>query len=159
MADLQLDALEAKGLIRLAQFQPELEYLFRHALVQDTAYESLLKQERRMLHRLVGDALEQLYPDRHSELAAVLARHFENAGEPEKAIEYLAEAARFAYERNAIVEAYELYTRAEQLLPAPSADEDPSVRRRRVEIGLGRGQSSFSFSSEREVLAMLDPLE
>ena len=48
-ADLQLDTLEAKGLIRLATIDPELEYLFRHALVQDAAYESLLKQERRSI--------------------------------------------------------------------------------------------------------------
>src|SRR5688500_18237766 len=115
MADLQLDALEAKGLIRLATFQPELEYLFRHALVQDTAYGSLLKQERRALHLLVGAALEDLYPDRRGDLAAVLAMHFEQAGETDRAIRYLAEAARFAYDRFAIVEAYDLYSRAAAL--------------------------------------------
>ena len=41
-SDIQLDTLEAKGLIRLATLRPELEYLFRHALVQDAAYGSLL---------------------------------------------------------------------------------------------------------------------
>ena len=44
--------------------RPELEYLFRHALVQDAAYGSLLKQERRELHGQVGEALEELYPER-----------------------------------------------------------------------------------------------
>ena len=122
--DLQLDTLEAKGLIRLAQFQPELEYLFRHALVQDTAYESLLKQERRQLHRLVGDALEDLYPDRRGDLAAVLAMHFEQAGDTDRAIRYMMAAAQFAYERNAIVESFELYGRAAALLPAPADDDD-----------------------------------
>ncbi|HWH24818.1 MAG TPA: hypothetical protein VNW68_08010, partial [Candidatus Limnocylindria bacterium] len=58
----QLDTLEARGLIRIAALQPELEYLFRHALVQDAAYDSLLKQERRSIHRTVGQALELLYP-------------------------------------------------------------------------------------------------
>lgn len=159
MTDPQLDTLEAKGLIRPAVFQPELEYLFRHALVQDTAYESLLKQERRLLHRLVGEALEQLYPDRHAELSSVLARHFENASEPEKAIEYLAEAARFASDRNALVEAYELYSRAEKLLPPPAPDEDPALRRRRVEIGIGRAQSALTMATAGEVVAMLEPLE
>ena len=65
----QVDALEAKGLIRLAAIRPELEYLFRHGLVQDAAYESLLKQERRELHGQVGEALEELYPERAGELA------------------------------------------------------------------------------------------
>ena len=80
MTDLQLDTLEARGLIRVATLQPELEYLFRHALLQDTAYGSLLKQERRALHQVVGQTLEELYPERAGELAAVLAMHFEQAG-------------------------------------------------------------------------------
>ncbi|MEP7379131.1 MAG: hypothetical protein ABI725_06150, partial [Chloroflexota bacterium] len=106
--DMALDTLEARGLIRLAAAQPELEYLFRHALLQDTAYESLLKQERRSLHQVVGTALEELYPDRLGEMAAVLARHFEQAGDTDKAIDYLQQAAKFAIDRNAITEAYEL---------------------------------------------------
>ncbi len=53
----RLSALEASGLIRLAQVEPEIEYLFRHALVQDAAYASLLKADRRILHRTVGEAL------------------------------------------------------------------------------------------------------
>ncbi len=69
----QVDLLEAKGLIRLASIRPELEYLFRHGLVQDAAYASLLKQERRELHGRVGAALEELYPERAGELALVLA--------------------------------------------------------------------------------------
>ena len=56
-ADTQLETLTAKGLVRLATLSPELEYLFRHALVQDAAYGSLLKQERRDLHGRVGEAL------------------------------------------------------------------------------------------------------
>jgi predicted ATPase len=55
----QLQAIEQVGLIRLAQIEPETEYRFRHALVQDAAYDSLLKQDRRMLHHAVGHALEK----------------------------------------------------------------------------------------------------
>ncbi len=58
----QLTTLEFAGLIRLAQVQPELEYVFRHALVQEAAYASLLRQDRRDLHRAVGETLERLYP-------------------------------------------------------------------------------------------------
>ncbi len=50
-----LGKLEASGLIWLAQVEPELAYLFRHALVQDAAYVSLLKADRRILHRTVGE--------------------------------------------------------------------------------------------------------
>ena len=158
MTDLQLDTLEAKGLIRLATFQPELEYLFRHALVQDTAYGSLLKQERRALHLLVGDALEQLYPERRGDLAAVLAMHFEQAGDVDRAVQYLSEAARFAYDRNAIVEAFDLYGRAAALLPPRDEDDDEPTRRRRVEIELGRVKAGFTFLSEGQALQILDPI-
>ena len=158
MTELQLDTLEAKGLIRLATIQPELEYLFRHALVQDTAYESLLKQERRGLHRMVGDALEELYPDRRGDLAAVLAMHFEQAGDTDKAIRYLVDAAKFAYERNAIVEAFELYTRAGTLLPSDdNASESDEVRRMHIDIALGRAQSAFPFLASDELLAIIEP--
>jgi len=158
MADsnLQLDTLEAKGLIRLAAFNPELEYLFRHALVQDTAYESLLKQERRSLHRLVGDALEELYPERHADLAAVLAMHFEQAGDTERAVTYLMAAARFAYERNAVVEAFDLYGRAAAMLPEKSDDEDQATLRRRVEIAIGQAKSGFAFQNRTEAISLLE---
>jgi tetratricopeptide (TPR) repeat protein len=154
MTDLALETLEARGLIRVATLEPELEYLFRHALLQDTAYESLLKQERRALHELVGQTLEDLYPDRAADLAAVLALHFEQAGQTDKAVEYLIAAANFASERNGIVDAYQLYGRALALLPPRSDDETDEVRRRRIEIELGRTRAGFSFISETEALAL-----
>jgi predicted ATPase len=156
--DPQLDTLEAKGLIRVATLQPELEYLFRHALVQDAAYESLLKQERRELHHTVGEALEALYPERSGELASMLALHFEQSEEGERAIPYLIEAAQYAYERNAIVEAYGLFSRAEALLPPPAPDDSRERRRQRVRIDLGRVRSGFSFMNEEQQLAVLEPL-
>lgn len=156
--DLALDTLEARGLIRLAAAQPELEYLFRHALLQDTAYESLLKQERRVLHSVVGQALEELYPERVGEMAAVLARHFEQAGDTDKAVDYLQQAAKFAIDRNAITEAYELYGRASALLPPYEPEAQATVRRRRIDIELGRAQAGFSFLGDEEQHAILQPL-
>ena len=84
----------APGLIALAASVPELEYLFRHALIQDAAYESLLKQERRSLHIEVAETLLELYPDHRDDMAPVLAHHFERAEDRARAIEYLALAAR-----------------------------------------------------------------
>ena len=57
----QLAALEASSLIRLAQPPPELEYIFQHALTRDAAYASLLRADRRALHRVVGETLERLH--------------------------------------------------------------------------------------------------
>ena len=72
-----LHTLETSGLIWLAQAYPELEYLFKHALLQDAAYRSLVKQDRRHLHQVVGETLERLYPDRRQALAPLLAQHFD----------------------------------------------------------------------------------
>ena len=84
----ELSRLESAGLIRLAQYEPELEYLFRHALVQDAAYGTLLKADRKRLHHAVGQAVEALYSDRLDELSAMLARHFQQAGDEQHALDY-----------------------------------------------------------------------
>ena len=154
----QLDTLEAKGLIRLAVLRPEIEYLFRHALVQDAAYGSLLKQERRGLHAQVGEALEELYPERRTELAAVLAMHFEQAGETDKAIDYHLAAGSYGLQRNALREAYGAFDRAAELLHPASPTDDEALRRRRVEVLLGRVQTGNSFLPTKEVFAALDAL-
>ncbi|MDQ2933834.1 MAG: tetratricopeptide repeat protein [Chloroflexota bacterium] len=156
--DAQLDTLEAKGLIRLAASRPELEYLFRHWLVQDAAYGSLLKQERRALHRLVGEALEGLYPDRGSELAGVLAIHFAEAGDADKAVDYLIAAGKFAMDRNAIAEAYSAFDRGATLLPPPTDIEDEAWRRRRVEIELGRGRAGWTFRLIDDIISDLEAI-
>lgn len=157
-AETQVDTLEAKGLIRLATVQPEIEYLFRHALVQDAAYGSLLKQERRGLHAQVGEALEALYPDRREELAAVLAMHFEHAGETDKAIDYNVAAGNYGIQRNALREAFAAFDRAAALLPAAGPGDDPVMRRRDVEVRLGRVQAGFSFRPAGELFDQLDAL-
>ena len=114
----ELSTLEASGLVRLAAVQPELEYLFRHALVQDAAYSSLLKQDRRRLHGLAAEALLALYPERRRELAGVIAMHFEQAGDPARAAEYYVIAGEHAGERYANREAVSFFERAEALRTA-----------------------------------------
>jgi predicted ATPase len=67
-----LTQLETAQLVRRAD-DAERMYQFKHALVQDTAYQSLLKHERKHLHRVVGEALEEAYPAQLDENAALLA--------------------------------------------------------------------------------------
>ena len=69
-----LTHLETTGLLRLAQAQPELEYLFRHALVQEVAYESLSYARRREIHRAIGEELERAIA-RWSELEDMQQNH------------------------------------------------------------------------------------
>jgi class 3 adenylate cyclase/tetratricopeptide (TPR) repeat protein len=82
ISDLQEGVEESVAELRALEFIyekalfPDLEYVFKHALVQDVAYGSLLKPRRRTLHELVGRAIEELYADRLDEHAAELAHHF-----------------------------------------------------------------------------------
>jgi class 3 adenylate cyclase len=79
---------------------PVPEYRFRHGLVQEAAYISLLEERRRELHRVVGTALEELHGDELSEAYGLLARHFAEADEPAKTAHYLlgaGDAARAIY--------------------------------------------------------------
>jgi tetratricopeptide (TPR) repeat protein len=118
-----LNLLEAAGLIRLAAVQPELEYLFRHALIQDAAYASLLKADRKRLHLAVGEALERLYPDRREELSGLLAHHFAAAAERDRALEYYRLAARQAEAQYAYEEAVHHLRAALDLLGAGEQTE------------------------------------
>jgi hypothetical protein len=108
----QLNTLEGSGLIGVAQMTPELEYLFRHALIQDAAYESLLKADRKHLHRRVAETLEQLYPAQREELAAVLAQHFAGADDDARALVYFTLAGDVAARIYANAEAVMHYSRA-----------------------------------------------
>jgi serine phosphatase RsbU (regulator of sigma subunit) len=83
-----LGTLESAGLIRVAKVEPDLEYHFLHSLVQDAAYASLLDGDRKRLHQAVGDAIENLYPERKKELSALLGYHFQEAGQEDKALSY-----------------------------------------------------------------------
>src|SRR4030042_1353767 len=83
-----LGTLESAGLIQVAKVEPDVEYLFRHSLVQDAAYASLLEGDRKRLHEAVGNAIEQLYPERKRELAAILGYHFKQAGQDQRALSY-----------------------------------------------------------------------
>ncbi len=161
--EVELDTLEAKGLIRLATLQPELEYLFRHQLVQDAAYGSLLKQERRELHGQVGQALEILYPERRGELSPVLGMHFEQAGETEKAIDYYTAGAHHALGQYAVQEAYAGFDRAATLIGQAAdtpldlpGDEQARRRRRSVEVALGRTEAGYSFRAPEESFEALE---
>jgi predicted ATPase len=92
--NVQINELEQSGLIRLAQMEPELEYLFRHALVQEAAYDSILKADRKKLHAKVGAILEEhLQSSRMDELLGIITYHFQQAEDWDKALQYGQRAA------------------------------------------------------------------
>ncbi len=152
-----LGLLEGAGLIALAATEPELEYLFRHVLIQDAAYESLLRQERRELHARVADALLALYSDHRDDLAPILAHHFERAEDAPHAIEFLTIAAQQARVRFARHEAVAFAQRALDLLAA-GGDDSVDTRRLRVELGFVLTEAGADFLPLGEHLEILHRL-
>jgi class 3 adenylate cyclase/tetratricopeptide (TPR) repeat protein len=83
-----LEVLVNEEIVHQTKTVPEPEYTFRHFLTREVAYDTLLNQQRRQLHEQVGLALEELYPQRREENAAILAHHFAHSSRAEKAVPY-----------------------------------------------------------------------
>lgn len=110
--DGHLADLESLELIRQRSWFPELSYLFKHAVVHDVTYSTLLDERRRALHRLVAEATEELYAHNLAEHAEALSRHWLAAGEDERALPHLAEASRRALTSLALPRAIEAFGQA-----------------------------------------------
>src|SRR5262249_18478905 len=125
----QLHLLEQTGLIRLAASLPELEYQFRHALIQDSAYRTLVRADRRRVHQAAGEALEALLAgtDPSAEVASQLARHFQEAGDNARALRYHTQAGDAALARYANAEAVAAYEAALAAAEKLPEGQKPSV--------------------------------
>ncbi len=143
----ELGTLEASGLIEIAALQPELEYLFKHALVQEAAYATLLKQDRRSLHRAAAETILALYPDRERELSGVIAMHFEQAGDVQLAAQHYITAGDHALEIFAPREALALFAKAGAI-----ADESQVDLKLRAAIGGARAGWTLPEASHLEIL-------
>jgi len=91
-----LDALIRTDMVLPVEGHPGTEYMFKHALTQQVTYSTVLLQRRKVLHGLVGRAMEELYGNRVQELVNLLHHHFSLAEDWEKAIRYAREAAEQA---------------------------------------------------------------
>jgi class 3 adenylate cyclase len=108
-----LTELQQAELIREKQRLPELEYIFKHALVQEAAYGSILAENRRGIHRRVARAVEALFPERLDEFASLLAHHYTCAEDWENAQAYLFKAGDQAGRMAADAEALQHLRQAE----------------------------------------------
>src|SRR5271165_6326031 len=100
-----LAQLEDSELVFRHGAPPAARYTFKHALVQDTAYESLLKSRRQILHRKIAETLREQFPDVVEAEPELLAHHFTQAGLDAPAIEYWGKAGDLALRRSAFKEA------------------------------------------------------
>jgi class 3 adenylate cyclase/tetratricopeptide (TPR) repeat protein len=130
--DHALQQLTASGLAFRRGTPPEAQYTFKHALVQDVAYDSLLKSRRQELHEQVALALESMYAGRLEEGCELLAYHYARSLDAKKAVEYLDMANRKAIRINAMVEAKGYFIEAMRLLDTLSPT--PENHRRRIAL-------------------------
>ena len=148
--DGALGDLEHAELVRLRQRLPELEYIFKHALVQEAAYGSILAERRRVIHRSVAQALERVFGERVDEFTSVLAYHYALAEDWEKAQEYLFKAGDQAGRMAADAEALEHYRRAEAAYTKVAARELTPLQRATLDRKLG--QAFFGVGSYEQAV-------
>ena len=120
----QLSALIDSQLVFARGAPPNSTYTFKHALVQDAAYESLLKSRRQELHHRIGTVLEEQYPATVDTEPEILAHHYTKAGLIEEAVIHWHKAGQRAKERSANVEAISHLTQGIDLLgQLPNSEE------------------------------------
>ena len=127
-----LDRLIAAGLLFRQGVPPHASYLFKHALVQDAAYGTLLREPRRALHARIAETLEREFPDIAENQPEILARHCAEAGLIEKAAGLWGKAGQRSLAQSALVEAIEQLTACSR----PDGDPSPTPALRREQIKL-----------------------
>jgi len=156
----QLFNLQGLEFIYEKSLFPELEYVFKHALTQEVAYNSLLSNRRKEIHKRIGGAIEKLYAENLEEFYEVLAYHYSRGEAFEKACQYLKLSGKKATRSHALWEAYAFYKEAVELLQKlPETEEKKKelievIRSMRTPLGLlGFPEGSLSFFQLGERLA------
>lgn len=127
-----LHQLVSAGLLRRRGVAPLTRYVFRHALLQAAAEDSLLRSTRRSLHRRIADVLQTQFPAVQELEPETVARHFTEGGEPVRALPLWRCAGERALARSAVIEALAALDQGMALLDALPAGE----ARERAELGL-----------------------
>ena len=131
--DDNLFGLESRDFIRTRSLEPDLEYIFKHALTQEVVYNGLLKKERQEIHERIGSVIENLFQDRLPDFFETLAFHFHRSKSIPKALEYLTKAGKKCLKRYAVEEAHQYYQMAFDLL---SKKSDRSEADNKLLIGI-----------------------
>jgi len=120
--DRSIRGLEQLDLIRAKALEPDLEYIFKHALTQEVVYNGLLKKERKEIHERIGLVMEQLFQDRLPEFYETLAFHFKQARSVVKAVDYLMKSGEKCLNRFALEESHMHFKEAFELLNSRSIE-------------------------------------
>lgn len=163
-----LDELVAAGLAFRRGAGPDTLYRFKHALVQEATYGTLLKHRRQEIHKRIGETLPELLPDRARTEPEVVAHHFTEAGLTEPAVEWWGKAGERALRRSAFVESISHLEKALRL--GQDLGDGPAQRRSRLRLQLAYGlalrtsrgfaapEASAAFSAARELATTADDM-
>jgi predicted ATPase len=136
-----LEKLADADIVLVQGLPPESDYRFKHALIQDAAYENLLKSRRQVLHRRVAETLRDRFADTAAVEPEVLAHHFTQAGLTDAAIEWWGKAGDQALRRSAFQEAIahlgKAIEMADKLAQAAPAEAPQGVGRVRLQTAYG----------------------
>jgi len=116
---------------------PEIEYIFKHALTQEVAYNSLLLKRRNEIHGKIGQAIERIYAERLEEFYEMLAYHYARSENKDKAVEYLSRANQKAAGVNALQEAKAYFDEAVKILDTLPQSE--LNQKRRISLLVNQG--------------------
>ena len=145
--------LQSLELISEKNYYPELEYIFRHALIQEVAYNSLLSLRKKDFHRKVGEAMKTFFAGRIGDHASLIGDHFMRGEAWESAYEFLVKAGDDAARLYAHAEARLHYARAAEALA--HLDDTKKNRRRRVDTAVKQTMASWRADSPDQNLQRL----
>jgi len=132
--DLKSSLLDLQGMEFIYEIHlfPELEYIFKHALTQEVAYNSLLVKRRRAIHERIGQAMERIYKDRLEEFYEMLAYHYARGESAEKACQYLTFCGDKAARNYSNWEAIQFYKEAIQVLEGQPETEERNRKKLKI---------------------------
>jgi tetratricopeptide (TPR) repeat protein len=152
-----LSALKDSELLYERGIYPQSTYLFKHALTQEVAYNSLLLKRRKEIHEKIGKSIEALSPDRLEEHYELLAYHYARSANTDKAVQYLDLANQKAIRINAMEEAKAYFDEAmEHLDTLPETEEN---RHRRLSLLVNQGDVFFLLFMPSEYYDLLTRYE
>jgi len=154
-----LSVLKDSELLYERGIYPQSTYIFKHALTQEVAYNSLLLKRRKEIHEKIGEAIEALSPERLEEHYELLAYHYAQSANPGKALQYLGLANQKAIRLNAMEEAKAYFDEAVALLDTlPETEEN---RWRRISLLVYQGEVFmllFKTSEYYNLLTRYEPM-
>jgi len=153
----QLSVLKDSELLYERGIYPQSTYIFKHALTQEVAYNSLLLKRRREIHEEIGKAIEALYPERLEEHYELLAYHYARSTKTDKAVEYLDLANQKAIRLNAMEEAKAYFDEA--MVHLDTLPETEENRQRRISLLVNQADAFFLLFMTSEYYNLLTRYE